>query len=280
MEMVFFVDNLRFASVRIRGRDIANKLGYRIVNDYNFSNKICIFIKHIPDINTLIDLKKKNNILILDILDSTNCVLNVQQYFDYLITNNLSMNKDFNTKTFTIYHQMDEFGFEKYKNGINIKNGLVCYCGTLSKTNYSEKFNDLEIKHINSIRNCLRRKNPLGSIMFSSKKTSRIDEGIIPVEWETSTKLATSCYFNNIFITTKTNCSLELLGADYSYYIPEFDLESVKKIITKCKNDIDEKNNDYMKAKQKLEIVKKQLSIDSISKKYIDLHNLINNLLI
>jgi hypothetical protein len=253
---------------RIRGIDIAKKNNFNIVSDFEFNNKICIFIRNYKiDKIDIKKLKKKNNILILDILDSSDYIIKKIDFFDAFITNNLFMNKYFKKPTYMIYHHMDEYNLKKIKIN-NCDSIKIYYCGTKEKTYYYDNFKELDILHTN-IKNLLNEGYD-GKIMFSCRKgyISSGDNHKVKKTWETSAKLATCCYFDNIFITSKSNVSLELLGDDYPYYISETDINNVKHIITKCKKDIEEKNIDYELAKKKLSYAKKKLKLNNLCKEY------------
>lgn len=257
---------------RIRGYDIANINNFKIVNNLNFKNKICIFIREYINTVDFIKLKQNNNILILDIMDSSQKCLK-QTYFDAFIINNKLMKNYFNKPTILIYHPIDlKCNQIKINKSNNIK---IYYCGSPDKTYYFKDFKNLDIIHITF--KDLEEKGFDGKIMFSCRKgyISSGDYYKVPKEWETSTKLATCVHFNNIFVTSKSPTVLELLGNDYPYYIPDNNLEQVKSLIELCKNDINEKNNRYKTAIAKIKSLKRFLSIENISKEYFNFKNIL-----
>ena len=267
-DIVIYLHSKIKDSRRIRGLDIAKINNFKIVNNLNFHNKICIIIReYINNKYDIIKLKNNNNILILDILDSSvNCFKH--KYFDGFIINNKYMEKYFKIPTFLIYHHIDIKFFEQIKI-IKSDEIKIYFCGSEDKTFYYKKFKELGINHV-KISDLIKNGYD-GKIMFSCRKgyISSGDHHKVPGEWETSAKLATCCYFNNLFITSKYPVSLELLGADYPYYIPENNICDVENIIKKCKNDIIELNNDFKLAKEKINAASKKLSINVLSKEYL-----------
>tara|TARA_Y100000768_G_scaffold102025_1_gene74550 strand:- start:2900 stop:3778 length:879 start_codon:yes stop_codon:yes gene_type:complete len=251
-----------------------NKLYLYINNEFinyniSFINCKIIFVKYLPDIQFLIELKK-NNILIHDIIDyfySQNNIENYNKnlikYFDKLIVNSNKMKEKFNINDITtIYHN--------YDNRIKSNNKIidnVYYFGIKNKLQLSNKaINDNQIKLINFNR----------TVKYFNNAFSCIHICIYFTENElyytyTSTKLATAIASNSIFICNKIPVFYELLGDDYEFYCNSE--EELSEIILKAKNTINTKElfNDYL---NKYNYLKHKLNINTLVNQYKNIFNL------
>lgn len=251
-----------------------NKLYLYINNEFinyniSFINCKIIFVKYLPDIQFLIELKK-NNILIHDIIDyfySQNNIENYNKnlikYFDKLIVNSNKMKEKFNINDITtIYHN--------YDNRIKSNNKIidnVYYFGIKNKLQLSNKaINDNQIKLINFNR----------TVKYFNNAFSCIHICIYFTENElyytyTSTKLATAIASNSIFICNKIPVFYELLGDDYEFYCNSE--EELPEIILKAKNTINNKElfNDYL---IKYDYLKHKLDINTLVNQYKNIFNL------
>ena len=237
-------------------------------DNITFKNCKIIFVKYLPDIQILIELKQ-NNILIHDIIDyffSQNNIDNYNKnfikYFNKLIVNSDIMKEKFNINDITtIYHNYD-----KRINPTNKIIDNVYYFGIKNKLQLSNKaINDNQIKLINFNKTVKYFNNAFSCIHICIY----FEQNELYYTY-TSTKLATAIASNSIFICNKIPVFYELLGHDYEFYCNSE--EELSEVIVKAKNTINNKElfNDYL---NKYNYLKHTLNINTLVNQYKNIFN-------
>ena len=247
------------------------------------SNSIYLFIKHIDYVSKelLIELRTKNNKLIFEPIDyswNNDNYLNLFtkfQYFDYIICVSENMKKQTkdlfkkevnNINYSVIYHEYDNR--LKIDNKVN---DIIYYIGDYkNKSSLNEQ--DLEKYSIKHIKSCKNKELHLNS--YTGIHINYLTKEHIYYNKITSTKLATSMYYNSIFICNRVPIYLEILGENYEYYF-EDDLSNLQKIINKAKNTLNN-NKEYSDYLIKYSNIKEMFSPEYVKNEYFKLLNTIN----
>jgi len=236
-----------------------------------------LFIKHIDYISKelLKELRNKNNKLIFEPIDYSwnnndylNSIIPLFKYFHTVICVSHNMKNIFQKEANDINYS---FIYHEYDDRLKIDNKVnntIYYIGDYkNKSSLSEQ--DLEKYSIKHIKSCKNKELHLSS--YTGIHINYITKKHIYYNKITSTKLATSMYYNSIFICNKVPIYLEILGDNYEYYF-EDDLSNLEKIINKAKNTLNN-NKEYSNYLIKYSNIKKLFSPEYVKNEYIKLLN-------
>ena len=244
------------------------------------TNSIYYILKKItPDIIDILQkLKNLNNYLIYEPLDSEWKELNLIKYldkmknkfiyFDHIVCNNVNIMEKYKDVCPSLEYTVIYHEYDMRFNDARIKScNKVYYVGSLKKTSLDNNIcKEYNINIINP--------NPNGYDKFIKSNYTGIHIDYIKNDityyyLHTSTKLATAMCFNSIFICNRVPVYVELLGADYEYYIND-DLSNLQEIIDNAKDCIsnNEKYNLYI---EKIKIIRKKLWYKYVVKDYENL---------
>lgn len=260
----------KWGSTKMRGFDITNKIKCDII-PLSQSNKIKykkVVVLKLSSYKKIIKLTEYNEVII-DMVDFNQHIhdLSIFKNFDYGIFTSaeqlakLSGIFKYPEKCKVIYHHWDE-RFRNievdYRESVN-----VCYFGQPEKCYKFNNFTDISYHTIDWYD-------------FDDKlklyKDYNVHFGVKPQEEEEkiqpSTKISTASAIGCPIIVNKSNQNTELLGLEYPYYC-EPDDNSVYKTLLKIKSEFETDN--WFLAKRILEKIKEETSIDTVSKKYLDL---------
>ena len=244
------------------------------------SNSIYLFIKHIDYVSKelLIELRNKNNKLIFEPIDYSwnnndylNSIIPLFEYFDYVICVSENIKKIFqkelsNINYSVIYHEYDDR--LKIDNKVN---NTIYYIGDYkNKSSLSEQ--DLEKYSIKHIKSCKNKELHLSS--YTGIHINYLTKEHIYYNKITSTKLATSMYYNSIFICNRVPIYLEILGENYEYYF-EDDLSNIQEIIDKARITLNN-NKEYSSYLIKYSNIKEMFSPEYVKNEYFKLLNTVN----
>ena len=241
------------------------------------NNCTYFFLKHEKNTRYLRELKKRNNYIIYEPLDSKwNSSKNIKEYmanmkdylafFDKIVCQSDFMKEEYSkyidpTKLVTIYHEFDS----RFKCTNKITNDIL-YIGLITKQNIPE--NIWKKYSVNTTYNKYQD-------FYKRDISIHIDfitNTNLYYYLHTSTKLSTALCLGCVFICNRIPIYVELLGKNYEYFIND-DLSNIDEVITNAKNTLNN-NSLYSEYIKKYEPVKKQLSPDKIASRY---HKLLNN---
>lgn len=255
------------------------------LNPNKIHNSIIVLIKKSKiksgkELKIINILKKNNNIIIHDLIDSNyNDILKDRNYYDaYICCNNFykeMLKKHLNKEVYNIPHHLD-FRFNNIKKK-NIQEVKLVYLGAV---NYRHETNCYFIKELKKDYNLDLIGGQFGNSDQIKKLISRVSNYNVHVDirnkktinykMKPGTKTTVAAAFNSIIITTKHPGAYDLLGPDYPYYC-ECDYSSVKKTINFVKETFNKK--EWHIASEILNNVKKKTHIDNIIKYYYDMFN-------
>jgi lipopolysaccharide biosynthesis glycosyltransferase len=90
-------------------------------------------------------------------------------------------------------------------------------------------------------------------------------------KFKTSAKIATAAYFNHNIITTYEESIKDIMPEDYPFILYSTDTESIKKMFNIVINDFNGDKNLWNKGLKIMKKIKEDLSIETISKKYLEI---------
>lgn len=293
--MLLFSQGGRYASNGMRGGQISHKLtgDYNkcILNDANVSNQTIILLKDfVKNLDLIKHLKNNNNKLILDVIDLLDVSkydsknnINIPNFLPYIPT-------EYIDGYIVNSNKMGEWWFDK----IDKKPIFVI------PHHWEDSFYNLPIKQYehqpyfyylgyigHEEQNCLYINKLLEDKLLQEHRFDSTNEGYykdkpvngcqinirIENSWEycfkPATKLSVASAMDSLMITTYDWAIQDLLPPEYPFLLTNTDYQSVKNMFKKVKDSFEK--DEWFAAKEMLDYVKQETSLDTLINKYKEL---------